>query len=239
MKKLMKSLLLVAIAVGVTACSLDKIDIESPDGSEQKGYLQISRVSVNTDAETAIIGGNAASATRATTSEAGGDFVIEVINTKTSAIAWSGNYSQLKNGAAPVSIELEGRESYRVYAYQDSSKAPAADVVSDEPYYVGVSPEVSVMPNENVTTSVTCKMVNVKASVELSADLKASFKSVPAVDGVPQDGRLKTEVSVGAATHIFEAEDTHQSKQKYYPVEDGDNTMNISSPQRSAKCFIP
>ena len=223
MKNYLKSLLLAAMAVAVTACSLDKIGGDSEIDNNLNGYLQISSVSVNSDTETAIIGSKSASVTRAT-AEADGDFYIEVINTKTSDVAWSGNYSQLRNGNAPVNIELEGRETYKVYAYQDENMTPAADVVSDEPYYTGVSSEVYVEPNMSSSASVVCTMANVKASVELSADMKTSFKTY---DSDNADKNLKTVVSVGAASHIFTVDDTHSSTQKYFPLNGEDNTMYI------------
>lgn len=246
MKRYLKSLLLMAVVACVTACSLDKLpaEVDGPD-VEKVGYLQISGVAVSADTEIAIIGGKKASATRAT-EEAADSYFIEVWPknpVEGEAAAWSGNYSDLKQGEQAKVIGLEPG-TYVVYAYQTSAKAPAQGAAADAPYYVGHSEDVVINhrthTQENpATTSVTCRMSNIKTTVELSADLKTVFKTYEAAeDNSLDEKRLKTVVEVGREAengaiegnaYTFESDATHSSPLVYFAdVTGASNTMVIT-----------
>ena len=246
MKRYLKSLLLMAIVACATACSLDKLPTEvGTTDDENVGYLQIKGVAVSADTEIAIIGGKKTSLTRAT-EEAASTYYIEVWPKNPiegEGAAWSGSYADLKQGEQTKVIGLEPG-TYVVYAYQTSAKAPAEGAAVDAPYYVGHSDDVVInhrihTQDNPATTNVTCRLANIKTTVELSADLKTVFKSYEAAeDGTLDEKRLKTVVEVGREAengaiegnaYTFESDATHDSPLVYFAdVTGAGNTMVIT-----------
>lgn len=226
-----KFLLVAAVAVCTTACSLDELNDNgqsSGNKNEEVGYLSLGEVLVNDDAETANLNSQSShSATRAK-SEATGEYWIEVIRKDSDGTPkWKGTYADAK--ANPIPLEPA---TYIVYAYQDEEKVPEANVAEDAPYYVGKSEEVKIETKKASSTTVTCKLANIKTTVELSADLKKVF----ALD--LEDNPLQTVVSVGTNdenknTYTYPYTSTHENGPNVYfldvagPNSQVGNTMTI------------
>lgn len=218
MKKYLKSLFLVALAACVTACEIDDLKTGgSTNESGEVGYLKIGNVSVNLDTEN--------TATRAVT-EAATSYWVSVAEKSTGTVAWQGTYAD----AATQQIGLEPG-TYVVYARQ-TQDGVVDGVKQDAPYYAGVSEDVTIVTKQSSTATVTCTLANILTTVELSADLKAAFKSYDA----SSDKRLKTTVKVGtdaaSNSHVFEASSTHVAPKMYFRDEAGvnsttGNTMTI------------
>ena len=226
-----KFLFVAAVAVCTTACSLDELNDNgqsSGNKNEEVGYLSLGEVLVNDDAETANLNSQSShSATRAK-SEATGEYWIEVIRKDSDGTPkWKGTYADAK--ANPIPLEPA---TYIVYAYQDEEKVPEANVAEDAPYYVGKSEEVKIETKEASSTTVTCKLANIKTTVELSADLKKVF----ALD--LEDNPLQTVVSVGTNdenknSYTYPYTSTHENGPNVYfldvagPNSQVGNTMTI------------
>lgn len=226
-----KFLLVAAVAVCTTACSLDELNDNgqsSGNKNEEVGYLSLGEVLVNDDAETANLNSQSShSATRAK-SEATGEYWIEVIRKDSDGTPkWKGTYADAK--ANPIPLEPA---TYIVYAYQDEEKVPEANVAEDAPYYVGKSEEVKIETKKASSTTVTCKLANIKTTVELSADLKKVF----ALD--LEDNPLQTVVSVGTNdenknSYTYPYTSTHENGPNVYfldvagPNSQVGNTMTI------------
>lgn len=209
MKKYIKSLLFAAAAVALTACEMDKLSTPNvgTEGDEP-GYLQIGQVAVNADTENNATNQQPLTATRAVT-EAAGTYYITVNEKTTGATVWQGTYAE---AAQQISLEPG---TYVVSARQ-SEDGFIEGVAQDAPYYAGQSEDVVVYSKQTSTTTVTCKLANILTTVELSADLKAVFKSYDATS----DKRLKTNVSVGTDalvnTYDFEADANHTAPKMYF-----------------------
>ena len=226
-----KFLFVAAVAVCTTACSLDELNDNgqsSGNKNEEVGYLSLGEVLVNDDAETANLNSQSShSATRAK-SQATGEYWIEVIRKDSDGTPkWEGTYADAK--ANPIPLEPA---TYIVYAYQDEEKVPEANVAEDAPYYVGKSEEVKIETKKASSTTVTCKLANIKTTVELSADLKKVF----ALD--LEDNPLQTVVSVGTNdenknSYTYPYTSTHENGPNVYfldvagPNSQVGNTMTI------------
>ena len=226
MKKYLKSLFLVALAACVTACEMDELKTDGP-GVEQGevGYLKIGDVSVNLDTENASTESKPQAATRAVT-EAATSYWVMVSEKTAGKVVWQGTYAdaaQQQFSLAPGTYVVSARQTQD--GVVDGAKV-------DAPYYAGQSEDVVIRSKETSTATVTCKLANILTTVELSADLKASFKSYDATS----DRRLKTNVKVGtdaaSNSYDFEASSTHESPKVYFRDEAGlnsttGNTMTI------------
>lgn len=216
MKRYINNLLLVAAAILTTACGMDKL--QTPDEKEQTevGYLRIGQISTNSDTETGELnGGQSPSTSRAeTTPTAAPDtYYLEIVNAASNTTVWSGTIAELTaKDNSQVGVEPG---SYYVYAYQNAAKAPAAGAAEDQPYYAGRSQALSVVKKQPTTFSVTCKLANIKTTVELSADLKAMFKTAEGTNPM-----LQTDVKVGTAAltnnYVFPYTSTHESPVVYF-----------------------
>ncbi len=216
MKRYIKNLLLIAAAMLTTACGMDKL--QTPDDKEQTevGYLRIGQISTNADTETGELnGGQNPSTSRAeTTPTAAPDtYYLEIVNVASTATVWSGTIAELKAKTdAQVGVEPG---NYVVYAYQDAAKAPAAGAAENKPYYAGKSQTVSVVKKQSTTFSVTCKLANILTTVELSADLKAMFKTDAGTNPM-----LQTDVKVGTSSlmnnYVFSYTSTHDAPKIYF-----------------------
>lgn len=232
MKRYIKNLLLIAAAILTTACGMDKL--QTPDNKEQSelGYLRIGQVSTNADTETGELnGGQTPSASRAATTVAAPDsYYLEIVNATTQTAVWSGTIAELKAKTdAQVGVEPG---SYVVYAYQDAAKAPAAGAAENKPYYAGKSQILSVVKKQPTTFSVTCKLANILTTVELSADLKAMFKTDAGTTPM-----LQTDVKVGTSSltnnYVFPYTSTHDAPKVYFtdvagPDAQSGNTLTFS-----------
>ncbi len=243
MKKLLMGLFVVAVMAAMTACSLDDLPQENVETKEKVGYLQLSNFKVvsdtedkNNDDEIEPGTGNSTTSkhTRAgeTTSQVDfSNYYIEIVNKAPregeNAVVWSGKYGDnLANGELkPIPLEPG---NYKVWAYQDNTKGANLTVAQDAPYYAGDS-DVSIVSEQTTDVTVTCRLHNIRVTVELSKDLKDMFKELGASD----ENRLMTEVSIGASevknTHIFESSTSHDAPWMYYKDVAGGygNTMDI------------
>ena len=218
MKNVLKSLLFVALAATMTACEIDKLETENPTPEQgEVGYLKIGDVMVNLDTENAATSGSEKALSRAVT-EAATSYYVFVSDASTGVVAWEGTYAD----AVSQSIALEPG-TYIVSARQ-TQDGTIEGVAQDAPYYAGSSDEVVVKTKETSTATVTCKLANILTTVELSADLKDSFKEYDATS----EQRLKTNVKVGtdAASNAydFEASSTHEAPKMYFRDEAGLNS---------------
>lgn len=226
MKKYLKSLFLVALAACVTACEIDELKTDGP-GAEQEevGYLKIGDVSVNLDTENASTESKPQATTRAVT-EAATSYWVMVSEKTAGTVVWQGTYAdaaQQQLSLAPGTYVVSARQTQD--GVVDGAKV-------DAPYYAGQSEDVVIRSKETSTATVTCKLANILTTVELSADLKASFKQYDATS----ERRLKTNVKVGtdaaSNNYDFEASSTHESPKVYFRDEAGlnstaGNTMTI------------
>lgn len=243
MKKLLMGLFVVAVMAAMTACNLDDLPQEKVETEEKVGYLQLSNFKVvsdtedkNNDDEIEPGTGNSTTSkhTRAgeTTSVDFSNYYIEIVNKAPregeDAVVWGGKYeSNLSSNGVLKPIPLEPG-NYKVWAYQDNTKGANLTVAQDAPYYAGDS-DVSIVSGQTTDVTVTCRLHNIRVTVELSRDLKDMFKVLPAAD----ENRLMTEVSIGASevknTHIFESSTSHDAPWMYYKDVAGGygNTMDI------------
>lgn len=226
MKKYLKSLFLVALAACVTACEIDELKTDGPGAEQQEvGYLKIGDVSVNLDTENASTESKPQATTRAVT-EAATSYWVMVSEKTAGTVVWQGTYAdaaQQQLSLAPGTYVVSARQTQD--GVVDGAKV-------DAPYYAGQSKDVVIRSKETSTATVTCKLANILTTVELSADLKASFKQYDATS----ERRLKTNVKVGtdaaSNNYDFEASSTHESPKVYFRDEAGlnstaGNTMTI------------
>lgn len=211
MKQMIKSLLLLAAAVMTTACEMDKLSTPTNNEEQELGYLRIGQVTTNADTEDSELNGGGMAASRAVTT-APNSYYLEIVNVATKETVWTGTIQELNNlENAQVGVE-PGK--YVVYAYQDSNKMPASGAAVDGTYYAGYSEEVEVKTKQTSQFKVTCKLANILATVELSADLKTMFKKDDAASP------LQTVVKVGAGeesnAYTYAYTSTHEAPKVYF-----------------------
>lgn len=211
MKQMIKSLLLLAAAVMTTACEMDKLSTPTNNEEQELGYLRIGQVTTNADTEDCELNGGGMAASRAVTT-APTSYYLEIVNVATKETVWTGTIQELNNlENAQVGVE-PGK--YVVYAYQDSNKMPASGAAVDGTYYAGYSEEVEVKTKQTSQFKVTCKLANILATVELSADLKTMFKKDDAASP------LQTVVKVGAGEEVnaytYAYTSTHEAPKVYF-----------------------
>lgn len=211
MKQMIKSLLLLAAAVMTTACEMDKLSTPTNNEEQELGYLRIGQVTTNADTEDSELNGGGMAASRAVTT-APTSYYLEIVNVATKETVWTGTIQELNNlENAQVGVE-PGK--YVVYAYQDSNKMPASGAAVDGTYYAGYSEEVEVKTKQTSQFKVTCKLANILATVELSADLKTMFKKDDAASP------LQTVVKVGAGEEVnaytYAYTSTHEAPKVYF-----------------------
>lgn len=228
MKQLIKSLLLLAAAVMTTACEMDKLSTQSNNEEQELGYLRIGQVTTNADTENSELNGGDMAASRAVTA-APESYYLEIVNVATKETVWTGTIQELNNlENAQVGVE-PGK--YVVYAYQDSNKMPTNGAAVDGTYYAGYSEEVEVKTKQTSSFKVTCKLANILATVELSADLKTMFKADDAASP------LQTVVKVGAGdqtnAYTYAYTSTHEAPKVYFkdvagPDAESGNTLTFT-----------
>lgn len=211
MKQMIKSLLLLAAAVMTTACEMDKLSTPTNNEEQELGYLRIGQVTTNADTEDSELNGGGMAASRAVKT-APDSYYLEIVNVATKETVWTGTIQELENlENAQVGVE-PGK--YVVYAYQDSNKMPASGAAVDGTYYAGYSEEVEVKTKQTSQFKVTCKLANILATVELSADLKTMFKKDDAASP------LQTVVKVGAGEEVnaytYAYTSTHEAPKVYF-----------------------
>ena len=251
MKKLLMGLFVVAVMAAMTACSLDDLPQEKVETKEKVGYLQLSNFKVvsdtenkNNDDEIEPGTGNSTTSkhTRAgeTTSQVDfSNYYIEIVNKAPredeNAVVKNFVYGKnlLENGELkPIPLEPG---NYEVWAYQDGTRGANLTVAQDAPYYAGYS-DVSIVSEQTTDVTVTCRLHNIRVTVELSKDLKDMFWVYNENDADYGEKRLMTEVSIGTSgtsevknTHIFESSASHDAPLMYYKDVAGGsgNTMDI------------
>ncbi len=239
MKRCLIWMLVVAVMAVVTACSLDELPTEKVEPKEEVGYLLLRDFVIVGDTENKenedeieTGTGNAKSGTTRTRAgeealpEAPDTYVIQILNSK-NEVAWNGTYAEAKSQRIPLEPGM-----YTVWAYQDSNKGPAQGVAVDAPYYAGSS-TVEIKSEQEASVEVTCRLFNIRVTVELSADLKDMFK----VYDAGTENRLMTKVTIGDGntdetgenySYTFEKDANHDSPFVYYKSVAGlENVMEI------------
>lgn len=208
---------MLAAMVGMIACDLDKLPVDTTKDGDELGYLQMGDVVVTGDIENKgdgsgmdVESGRPRTRTEVSNlSQAADSYWVEIVNVVSKEIVWSGTYASAKTTTKYSDVAGQiGLEpgTYVVYAYQTEAKEPA-EGVTDAPYYTGVSDQVEIVTSreqhDNVpTVEVICSMANTKVTVEHSADLKMLFKSMGdnSIDVNPAEGKdLQTDVVMSAA----------------------------------------
>ncbi len=236
MKQLFKQSLLLAAALAAAACSMDKIGSDDPAGPEEGlGYLTIGGVALNVDTETTTVGGTpkAAPATRAIDTDG---YLISIVDAATDTPV----QGTLDNGtkldaeftySSLFTTTTEGNRTAHLIAlrpgsYYVTARQPGAvsGVAADAPYYSGKSETKAVLMKKKddagytpAAFAVTCKLANIKTTVELTAPLKEVFQPAASTD----DSRLKTVVTVGSNSYTFEKDATHTEPLVYFKDEAG------------------
>ena len=236
MKQLFKQSLLLAAALAAAACSMDKIGSDDPAGPEEGlGYLTIGGVALNVDTETTTVGGTpkAAPATRAIDTDG---YLISIVDAATDTPV----QGTLDNGtkldaeftySSLFTTTTEGNRTAHLIAlrpgsYYITARQPGAvsGVAADAPYYSGKSETQAVLMKKKddagytpAAFAVTCKLANIKTTVELTAPLKEVFQPAASTD----DSRLKTVVTVGSNSYTFEKDATHTEPLVYFKDEAG------------------
>ncbi|MBR4994848.1 MAG: DUF4493 domain-containing protein [Alistipes sp.] len=192
-------------ALSLMACSLDDLNYNNSDNGEdgQVGYLQLKSLVLNVDNENVEWGTNTPTRAGENEGQTKNTYAIPNPNNIEEDIDkyWIEVYDNIDkkwadiNGAAEGvgmyygDIPTEGvaleAGRYTVYAYKDKSKgANVKGVVADIPgtqpegvvaYYMGYAP-VTIASEKTSSVEITCKLVNVLTTVELSADLVKWFK---------------------------------------------------------------
>ncbi|MBR5850365.1 MAG: DUF4493 domain-containing protein [Alistipes sp.] len=231
MKRFLNIWLLLVVALWTTACEMDKLNPSTNPEEEGYGYLTIGRVATNGDTEVGELNGSAAAASRAVV-DAPESYYLMVNNVGANeTTVWRGTIAEF-NALDEGHLGVEpGR--YKVFAYQDSRLCPSVGAAQDAPYYTGVSQEVEVVKNQTSTFRVTCRLANIKTSVELSADLKTMFDT-SALAAEP----LQVDLKVGAAdeyyNYIFPYTSTHDAGPYVYykdvagPASQAGNTLTFT-----------
>lgn len=249
MKRYLFGLAVMAVAAVMVACSLDELPQEQHEQKTEVGYLQFNNFVVvsdlednDSDTEIETGTGEATSSFTRAGEEGEGDggsttpnvdfsnYYIEIINKAPrdgeGAMVWNGLYSAITSAGNKIPLEPG---NYTVWAYQTQSKYHAnSNAAQDAPYYAGSS-DVEIKSTETSSVTVTCRLFNIRVSVELSADLKKMFKEYGATD----EKRLKTDVAIGKGNdmplYTFEKDATHATPHIYFRDMAGsyDNTMTI------------
>lgn len=249
MKQLFKQSLLLCAALCAAACSMDKISTGDTDsGDDEIGYLTIGGVGVNVDTETTEIGSQAKSAAAPATrvsNEVIRTYLVSIIDAATDTavqgsidgeklaaeFTYGSLFEQTSDGTDIVKQIALAPGTYYVTVHQPGT---VAGVGENCPYYAGTSDRVTVRSQKSdpagVSATVTCKLANIKTSVEHSADLQAVFQERT------DDGRLMTKVSIaengGENSYTFEKDASHNDGPFVYfkdvagPDSDG-NEMKI------------
>ena len=219
------NIFLCSAALLLFSCTIDKI-VENEGGSEEVGYLSLEDVSYTTDTDNITI----SSVTRSQ-AQADGNYFVEVFEKNSSSLVWSGTYASLKEAGQPKPIALVPGIYYATARQTESGTVNG--VATDAPYYAGRSADFIITKKQTTSAKIDCYLANILTTVELSADLKHVFKSLPSSDS----NRLKTNVKVGTESesnsYDFESNSTHSSPKVYFKdvagsaSQDG-NTMTIT-----------
>lgn len=219
------NILLCSLATILFSCTMDKI-VESDGGNEEVGYLSLEGVSYTTDTDNITV----SSVTRSQ-APADDSYYVEVYEKYTETLVWSGTYASLKEAGQPKPIALVPGIYYATARQTESGAINGCAI--DAPYYSGRSADIVITKKNTTSSRIDCYLANILTTVELSADLKHVFKSLPSSDS----NRLKTTVKVGteseANTYDFESSSTHAAPKVYFKdiagaaSQDG-NTMTIT-----------
>lgn len=205
-----------AATVLAAGCGKDKMEFEPvPVPTDEKGFLVLAgmNVGITTEVET-LENGNleAQAATRAAT-EADGAYLVQINSTTaTQEVAWSGSYADIKAMTEPLSL-APGR-----YTIAAQSPEEIPDAAWETPRYAG-STECSIIKKQTTTVNdLTCSLSNIKATVELSADLKSLFLN----DGTDD---LQVAVALGDARMVFGRDETRAA---YFRAPQASNQMTVT-----------
>ena len=160
-----------------TGCEKEKIDFGGsgkPDA--ETGYLVLSGMNVNVNADSETIGTRANEATEKKTVAASDDYVVTISSETTGEEVWHKPYGEIRNISEPIALQ-PGQYIIR-------AKSPDFDNMAlagwECPAYAG---EVKVTIMKGATTqapTVICKLANIKISIFFSDLLKSKFRETPA-----------------------------------------------------------
>ena len=205
-----------AATVLAAGCGKDKMEFEPvPVPTDEKGFLVLAgmNVGITTEVETLENGNLEAQAATRTATEADGGYLVQINSTTaTQEVAWSGSYADIKAMTEPLSL-APGR-----YTIAAQSPEEIPDAAWETPRYAG-STECSIIKKQTTTVNdLTCRLSNIKTTVELSADLKDLFLN----DGTDD---LQVAVALGDARMVFGRDETRAA---YFRAPQASNQMTVT-----------
>lgn len=181
-----------------TGCEKEKIDFGGsgkPDA--ETGYLVLSGMNVNVNAESETIGTRANETTEKKTVAASDDYVVTISSETTGEEVWHKPYGEIRNISEPIALQ-PGQYIIR-------AKSPDFDNMAlagwECPAYAG---EVKVTIMKGATTqapTVICKLANIKISIFFSDLLKSKFRETP-------EHPLQATVKLGENSLVFGRNET-------------------------------
>ena len=205
-----------AATVLAAGCGKDKMEFEPvPVPTDEKGFLVLAgmNVGITTEVETLENGDLAAQAATRAATEADGAYLVQINSTTaTQEVAWSGSYADIKAMTEPLSL-APGR-----YTIAAQSPEEIPDAAWETPRYAG-STECSIIKKQTTTVNdLTCRLSNIKTTVELSADLKDLFLN----DGIDD---LQVAVALGDTRMVFGRDETRAA---YFRAPQASNQMTVT-----------
>lgn len=181
-----------------TGCEKEKIDFGGsgkPDA--ETGYLVLSGMNVNVNADSETIGTRANETTEKKTVAASDDYVVTISSETTGEEVWHKPYGEIRNISEPIALQ-PGQ-------YLIRAKSPDFDNMAlagwECPAYAG---EVKVTIMKGATTqapTVICKLANIKISIFFSDLLKSKFRETP-------EHPLQATVKLGENSLVFGRNET-------------------------------
>lgn len=181
-----------------TGCEKEKIDFGGsgkPDA--ETGYLVLSGMNVNVNADSETIGTRANETTEKKTVAASDDYVVTISSETTGEEVWHKPYGEIRNISEPIALQ-PGQYIIR-------AKSPDFDNMAlagwECPAYAG---EVKVTIMKGATTqapTVICKLANIKISIFFSDLLKSKFRETP-------EHPLQATVKLGENSLVFGRNET-------------------------------
>lgn len=181
-----------------TGCEKEKIDFGGsgkPDA--ETGYLVLSGMNVNVNADSETIGTRANETTEKKTVDASDDYVVTISSETTGEEVWHKPYGEIRNISEPIALQ-PGQ-------YLIRAKSPDFDNMAlagwECPAYAG---EVKVTIMKGATTqapTVICKLANIKISIFFSDLLKSKFREI-------SEHPLQATVKLGENSLVFGRNET-------------------------------
>ena len=197
MKYTYKIMTLALAAAIFAGCEKEKIDFGgNVDPNAETGYLVLSGMNVNINADAEIIASRA-DAESTKTVDAPDDYTVTVTNVSSQEVMLTESYGEVKQRTEPISLQ-PGQ-------YSIAAKSPNADNIPyadwDCPAYSG---SVTATVIKNITTTaanVVCKLANIKTSVFFTDLLKSKFNDTP-------EHPLQVTAKLGESSLVFGRDET-------------------------------